>query len=303
MSKIAVLIPCYNEEKTITKVVNDFKKELPEAEIFVYDNNSKDKTYELAEKAGARMGREFRQGKGFVVQRMFREIEADYYVLVDGDDTYPAQEVKDLLNVAQKYDADMVVGDRLSNGTYAKENKRGFHNFGNSLVKNLVNLFFKSNLKDIMSGYRVFSRNFVKNYPILVGGFQLETDMTIFALDKKFLIKEFAIQYRDRPAGSVSKLNTFSDGLRVIVIIFNLLRYYRPLFFFSTIALALFLFSLAVGLPVITEYLETDYITKIPSAVLASGAMILSLIFFVCGIILDAIKRLESEIIQLKMKQ
>jgi len=301
--KIAVLIPCYNEEQTIYKVVNDFKKELPEALIYVYDNNSKDKTAVLAKEAGALVRKEVRQGKGYVIQRMFREIEADFYVLVDGDDTYPAETVGRLISLIKSANADMVVGDRLSNGTYERENKRGFHDFGNSLVKKMVNIFFRSDLKDIMSGYRVFSRNFVKNYPVLVGGFQLETDMTIFALDKKFVIRELPIKYRDRPTGSVSKLNTFSDGAKVIMVIFNLFRYYRPFFYFSMIALFFITIGLIVGFPVVLEYVETSYVLKVPSAILASGLIILGLISFVSGVILDAIKRMGDEIFELNMKK
>lgn len=303
MKKIAVLIPCYNEEKTIKKVVEDFKMVLPEATIYVYDNNSKDQTSTIAKKSGAIVRKEFRQGKGFVVQKMFREIDADLYLLVDGDDTYPADDAKNLINISIKYDADMVVGDRLSNGTYAQENKRGFHNFGNALVKNMVNLFFKSDLRDIMSGYRVFSKKFVKNYPILVGGFQLETDMTIFALDRKFVIKEVPIIYRDRPEGSVSKLNTYSDGFKVVMVIFNLFRYYRPFLYFSLFALLFIIVGLVIGLPVVLEYLKTSYISKVPSAILASGLMILGVLSLVCGLILDAIKRLNDEVSELNMKE
>jgi glycosyltransferase involved in cell wall biosynthesis len=303
MKKIAILIPCYNEEKTIKKVVGDFRKVLPEATVYVYDNNSKDQTSDIAQKSGAIVRKEFRQGKGFVVQKMFREIDADLYLLVDGDDTYPAEDAKKLVDVSIEYDVDIVVGDRLSNGTYAQENKRGFHNFGNALVKNMVNLFFKSNLKDIMSGYRVFSKKFVKNYPILVGGFQLETDMTIFALDRKFTIREVPIIYRDRPEGSVSKLNTYSDGFKVIMVIFNLFRYYRPFLYFSLFALLFAITGLVIGLPVVLEYLKTSYISKVPSAILASGLMILGVLSLVCGLILDAIKRLSDEVSELNMKE
>lgn len=303
MQKIAVLIPCYNESKTIAKVVSDFKSELPEADVYVYDNNSKDNTIKEAEGAGAIIKKEFRQGKGFVVQKMFREVDADFYVLVDGDDTYPADAVNNLLEVAKKYNADMVVGDRLSNGTYGKENKRGFHNFGNLLVKNLVNFFFHAELKDIMSGYRVFSRQFVKNYPVLVGGFQLETDMSIFALDKKFLIKEYPIIYRDRPKGSVSKLNTYSDGLRVLMVIFNLIRYYRPFFYFSIVSIVLVLVALFVGVPVIVEYFATGYIKKVPSAIFSSGLMITAALLLVSGIILDAVKRSNDETFEINIKK
>ncbi len=302
MKEIAVLVPCYNEERTIRKVVSDFREQLPEADIYVYDNNSTDKTIEEAERAGAIIRHEFRQGKGFVVQKMFREIVAHHYVLVDGDDTYPADKVRDLLSVAKKYDADMVVGDRLSNGTYEQENKRSFHGFGNSLVRSLVNIFFRSELNDIMSGYRIFSYQFVKNYPILVGGFQLETDMSIFALDKKFLIKEVPIVYRDRPLGSDSKLNTYKDGFRVIMVIFNLIRYYRPFFYFTTVAIILLCIGFLIGVPVISEYVQTSYITKVPSAILASGVMVLSVLSFVCGVVLDAIKRSSDEHFEVHIK-
>jgi len=302
MKKIAILIPCYNEEKTITKVVVDFKQQLADADIYVYDNNSKDNTYKLALGAGAIVRKEFRQGKGFVVQRMFREIDADFYVLVDGDDTYPAEDVKTLIQKAEE-GADIIVGDRLSNGTYANENKRGFHNFGNTLVRSLVNILFKSDLKDIMSGYRVFSKDFVKNYPVLVGGFQLETDMTIFALDRNFIITEVPIVYRDRPVGSVSKLNTFSDGARVIVTIFNLFRYYRPFLYFSLLSAFFFLGGVLIGLPVIIEYIDTQYIAKVPSAILAATCMMLSALSFICGIILDAVKYANKEMFELNMKK
>ncbi len=302
MKKIAVLIPCYNEEKTVGKVVSDFKKQLPNADIYVYDNNSKDKTYDIALKTGAIVRKELRQGKGFVVQRMFREIDADFYVLVDGDDTYPAEAVHNLIKQAEN-GADVVVGDRISNGTYASENKRNFHNFGNAIVKYLVNILFKSNLKDIMSGYRVFSRDFVKNYPVLVGGFQLETDMTIFALDRNFIVREIPIEYRDRPKGSVSKLNTFSDGIKVIITIFNLFRYYRPLLYFSSVALLFFVSGLLIGIPVIVEYFNTHFIKKVPSAILSVGLILISTLSFVCGVILDAVKYVNAEIFGINMKK
>lgn len=285
------------------KVVSDFRAQLPDATIYVYDNNSRDDTTAIARKNGAIVRKEFRQGKGFVVQKMFREIESDMYVLVDGDDTYPAESVTALIAVAEQYNADMVVGDRISNGTYGNENKRGFHDFGNALVRYLVNVFFRARLKDIMSGYRVFSRRFVKSYPILVGGFQLETDMTIFALDKDFLIKEVSIVYRDRPVGSQSKLNTYQDGMRVMLIIFNLLRYYRPLFFFLVISLVFLVGGLFVGMPVVKEFLSTHYIHKVPSAILASGLVVLSMLSFVCGVILDAIKRTSDEQFELSLKK
>ena len=216
MEKIAVLIPCYNEELTIEKVVKDFKKELPQADIYVYDNNSKDKTYEIAKAAGAIVRRENRQGKGNVVRSMFRDIEADIYIMVDGDDTYPAEFVHELIKPVREGKADMAIGDRLSNGTYHKEIKRNFHELGNNLVRSAINILFKNNLKDIMTGYRVFNRMFVKNMPVLSPKFELETEMTLFALDKKYRIIEIPIVFRERPDGSESKINTFSDGFKVI---------------------------------------------------------------------------------------
>jgi len=301
MKQIAILIPCWNEEKTISKVIGDFREQLPDADIYVYDNNSKDRTVEISENAGAIVRREVRQGKGFVVQRMFREIDADIYVLADGDDTYPADAVKGMIDAVRE-GADMVVGDRLSSGAYAKENKRNFHGFGNSLVRSLVNILFKSDLKDIMSGYRVFSRDFVKNYPILVGGFQLETDMTIFALDRDFVIREMPIDYRDRPTGSVSKLNTYTDGAKVLLVIFNLFRYYRPFPYFFSISIAFSLIGLCVGVPVVIGYLETGLVPKLPSAVLSVAFILLAALSFMCGIILDAVKRSGMESFELGMK-
>ena len=229
MMKTAVLIPCYNEEITIEKVIKDFKKELPDAEIYVYNNNSKDKTAEIAEKNGAIVRHEYRQGKGNVVRSMFREIDADIYVMVDGDDTYPAEEVHKLIKPVVDGEADMVIGDRLTNGTYQKENKRHFHEFGNNLVKKSINVAFKTDLKDIMTGYRVFNKLFVKTMPVMSPKFEIETEMTIHALDKNFLIEEIPVTYRDRPEGSVSKLNTYSDGFKVLKTIFNLYKNYRPM--------------------------------------------------------------------------
>jgi glycosyltransferase involved in cell wall biosynthesis len=300
--KIAVLIPCYNEALTIAKVVADFKKEIPQAQIYVYDNNSKDETLAIAKATGAIVRRELRQGKGNVVRSMFREIDADYYVLVDGDDTYPAENAMELLALAAD-GTDMVIGDRLSNGTYAKENKRGFHNFGNNLVLFLINRLFGVGLRDIMSGYRVFSRRFVKMYPALCEGFQLETDMTIFALSRKMRIVEIPIVYRDRPQGSESKLNTFSDGFRVIMTIFNLYRFFYPLRYFSFIAMIFVLGGIAFGAPVIAEFMKTQYVSKVPSAILASGLMILGIITFSSGLILDSINKSDQEDFERNLKR
>lgn len=286
--KIAVLIPCYNEELTVTKVVNDFKSNLPDADIYVYDNNSTDKTFELAKKAGAITRHESTQGKGSVVRSMFRDIDADYYVLVDGDDTYPAEEVHGLLELAINENVDMVIGDRLSNGTYSQENKRNFHGFGNNLVLFLVNWIFKSNVNDIMTGYRVFSKKFVKNIPIQSQGFQIETEMTVFALNYKFKVKEKQITYRDRPEGSFSKLNTIKDGYRVLSILSSLFKHSKPVLFFGLISFVFILLSLIVGVPVILEFLSTHYITLVPSAILASGLAIVAFLFFIVSLILDS---------------
>lgn len=296
--KVAILIPCYNEELTVTKVVTDFKKELPNADIYVYDNNSKDKTALLAREAGAIVRPEPKQGKGNVVRSMFRDIEADVYVLVDGDDTYPAEEIHPMIKLVVDRQADMVIGDRLSNGTYSAENKRSFHGFGNRLIQSLVNGIFKSDIQDIMTGYRVFNRFFVKNFPILSQGFQIETEMTIHALNHRFKIKETPITYRDRPEGSFSKLNTFKDGYRVLSILSSLFKDTRPMLFFSLISMFFLLLSLLVGIPVIVEYFQTHYITLVPSAILASGLGILSVLFFVVALILDTMSyynRLDFE--------
>jgi glycosyltransferase involved in cell wall biosynthesis len=289
--KIAVLIPCYNEELTIGKVINDFKRVLPEADIYVYDNNSKDKTSEIAKENGAIVVKETRQGKGNVVRSMFRDIDADYYIMADGDDTYPAEFAMELLKPVIDNEADMVIGDRLSNGTYESENKRPFHNFGNQLVKSLIGKLFKNEINDIMTGFRAFNRYFVKTMPILSGGFEIETEMSIHALDKRFLLKEIPIDYRDRPEGSCSKLNTYRDGFRVVKTIVSLFKNYKPFLFFSWFSLIVLIIGLMVGIPVIAEFMETHYIKKVPSAVLASGLCIVSILFFTCGLILDTIAK------------
>ena len=271
MAKVAVLIPCYNEELTIEKVVKDFRKYLPMASIYVYDNNSTDKTYEIAQNAGALVRKEVRQGKGNVVKSMFRDIDADVYVIVDGDDTYPAEEVEKLVQPILEEGIDMVIGDRLSNGTYFDENKRGFHGFGNNLVKWLINTLFKSNVKDIMTGYRAYSKKFVKLIPVMSEGFQIETEMTIFSLVYGMKLKEVPITYRDRPEGSESKLNTFKDGFKVLITLFDLFKDYRPFVLFSLISLLFLIIGLIVGIPVIIEFGKTQFVTKVPSAILAAS--------------------------------
>lgn len=298
--KIAVLIPCYNEELTVEKTVSDFKRVLPNADIYVYNNNSKDRTKELALKAGAIVKDEYRQGKGAVVRSMFRDIDADVYIMVDGDDTYPAEEVEGLITPVLEGKADMVIGDRLSS-TYYTENKRPFHNFGNSLVKGLINFLFKTNLNDIMTGYRSFSKKFVKCMPVMSDGFQIETEMTIFALTNNMQVVNMPITYRDRPEGSESKLNTFSDGYKVLLTLFNLFKDNRPFLFFGCLSLIIFILGLVVGVPVIDEFIKTAYITKVPSAVLAAALMINSFLLLSVGIILDAIKNQKRYLFECHM--
>lgn len=303
MDKIAILIPCYNEEVTIGKVVQDFKRELPAADIYVYDNNSKDQTAAVAASHGAIVCHEYRQGKGNVVRAMFHDIEADVYVLVDGDDTYPAETVHALIDPILIGEADMTIGDRQSNGTYAKENKRPLHNFGNRLVCKLINQLFGASLQDIMSGYRAFNRKFVKNIPILSSGFQIETEMNLHALDKRFLIKEVPITYRDRPKGSFSKLNTFHDGFLVLKTIFWVFKDYHPLIFFSYMSLVLLIAGMATGMPVLAEFAETRYIAKVPSAILAVGFVMLSSVSLTCGFILNTIVRQHRETYELMLSR
>ncbi|WP_294343807.1 glycosyltransferase family 2 protein [uncultured Clostridium sp.] len=287
--KIAVLVPCYNEELTIGKVVEDFKRELPEADIYVYDNNSKDNTSKIAEEKGAIVVKEYRQGKGNVVRSMFRDIDADIYIMVDGDDTYPAEAARDMIQPIINGEADMVIGDRLSNGTYFQENKRPFHDFGNNLVKGLIGLLFKNEIRDIMTGYRAFNRYFVKTMPVLSDGFQIETEMSIHALDKKFLLKEIPIDYRDRPEGSESKLSTFKDGYRVLSALGSLFKNYKPMAFFGIVTMVTFILGLLVGMPVVLEFVRTGFVSKVPSAILAVGFMVISILSLVCGVILDTI--------------
>lgn len=287
--KIAVLIPCYNEEATISTVIADFRRELPEAEIYVYDNNSTDTTYELAVACGAIVKKEPRQGKGNVIRQMFFDIDADYYLMVDGDDTYPAEAVHGLLDKLRSGEADMVIGDRLSNGTYFDENKRPFHDFGNNLVKNTITRLYKTKIRDVMTGYRGFNRIFVKSFPIMSSGFQIETELTIHALDKKFKLVELPIDYRDRPEGSESKLTTFSDGFKVIMMIVKMWKDYKPLMFFGIWTFFFFVFGLFAGVPVIREYMLTHFITRVPSAILSTGLMILALLSLVTGLILDTV--------------
>ncbi|WP_331774326.1 glycosyltransferase family 2 protein [Sulfurospirillum sp. 1612] len=293
--EIAILIPCFNEELTIAKVIKDFQKELPKAKIYVYDNNSTDDSMKHARANGAIIKTEKRQGKGHVVKSMFRDIDSDIYIMIDGDDTYPAKFINQLIQPIIDNEADMVVGDRHSSGAYKDENKRPLHNFGNNLVKSMINKLFHAELKDIMSGYRVFNKKFVKNIAIHSGGFEIETEMTLHALDKNFLLKEIPIEYRDRPKGSFSKLHTFSDGMLVIKTIFWLFKDYKPLAFFTILSLLFFVLSLAVGIPVINEFIDTSYIKKVPSAILSVGLMLISIVSLFSGFILDTIVKQHKE--------
>ena len=286
MEKIAVLIPCYNESKTITKVVTDFRRELPDATIYVYDNNSIDGTDELARDAGAVVHYERQQGKGNVIRRMFAEIDAECYIMVDGDDTYPAQTAPKMVEKVLEEKADMVVGDRLSS-TYFEENKRLFHNFGNSLVRTSINLLFQSNIKDIMTGYRAFSYRFVKTFPVLSKGFEIETEMSIHAVDKNMFVENVVIDYHDRPEGSESKLNTYSDGFKVIMTIQRLFRTYRPGAFFGVIAAILMALSLVFFTPILITFTRTGFVPKIPTLMVCGFVMVAAIQSFFAGQILQ----------------
>lgn len=289
--KIAVLLPCYNEEQTIEKVVRDFMRELPEATIYVYNNNSTDRTAEIVKQIpGVILKNEYRQGKGNVIRSMFRQIEADCYIMADGDDTYPAEHAREMARLVLEEDVDMVIGDRLSS-TYFTENKRAFHNFGNKLVRSLINQLFHGNVKDIMTGYRAFSYDFVKLMPIESDGFEVETEMTINALDKKFNIREIPIQYRDRPEGSVSKLNTVKDGVRVIGTIFRMFKNYKPMTFFGIVAFILFGVGIGEFIRVLAEYIKYSYVYKVPTLIVSTLLLLASVVFFATGLILDIIIR------------
>ena len=299
---IAVIIPCYNEEKTIEKVVKDYKKALPEADIYVYDNNSTDKTVQNAKKAGAIIRYEYKQGKGNVIKTMFKEIDADCYLMIDGDDTYPAKNAREMCDLILSHKADMVIGDRLSS-TYFQENKRAFHNSGNKLVKRLINRIFKSDVKDIMTGYRAFSNEFVKTFPVLSKGFEIETEMTIFALDNNFLIKEIPVEYKDRPEGSESKLNTFSDGYKVIKTIIKLFKEYKPFVFFGSLGAFVMVLSFIFGVPVFVEYFQTGLVPRFPTLFFSLFLLMISVLLFVCGIILDVVVNKNKVLFEMNRNQ
>lgn len=288
MDKIAVLIPCYNERKTIDKVVRDFKKALPEATIYVYDNNSKDGTDKIAKNAGAIVRYEHQQGKGNVIRRMFSEIDAECYLMVDGDDTYPAEAASQMVDKILNDKADMIVGDRLSS-TYFEENKRPFHNFGNSIVRWSINTLFKNDIKDIMTGYRAFSYRFVKTFPVLSKGFEIETEMSIHAVDKNMFVENVIIDYRDRPEGSESKLNTYSDGIKVLMTIMRLFRTYRPGGFFGVIASILALIAIIFFVPILITYSRTGLVPQLPTLIVCGFVMIAAIQSLFAGLVLKTI--------------
>jgi len=301
-AEIAVLIPCYNEEATVAKVVKDFKKVLPTATVYVYDNNSTDKTVALAKAAGAEVRYEHQQGKGNVLRRMFREIEADCYVLVDGDDTYPAEAAPEMIKAVLENGADMVVGDRLSS-TYTKENKRRFHNFGNKLVQGLINKSFHAKIKDVMTGYRAFSYQFVKTFPVLSRGFEIETEMTLHAVDKNMQVDNVVIEYRDRPAGSHSKLNTIPDGMRVLWTIVCLFRDYKPKLFWSIIAFLLYGLSIGLFIPVLVDFTRTGLVERFPTLIVSGFSAVLGALCLFAGSILQAIVRSNRRDFEFKLQQ
>lgn len=292
MDKVAVLIPCYNEEKTIGKVVADTKKTLPEAVIYVYDNNSTDKTVEIAKEAGAVVRHEYKQGKGNVIRRMFREVEAECYLMLDGDDTYPLQNAPEMVQRVLEHQADMVVGDRLSS-TYFTENKRPFHNMGNSLVRFAINKLFRSRIKDIMTGYRAFSYRFVKTFPVISSGFEIETEMTIHAVNYKMQVENVVVDYRDRPEGSESKLNTFSDGTKVLYKIAQLFKNYKPFEFFGTISLLLVLVAAVFFVPILIEFIQSGFVPKFPTLIVCGFMVLAAIQSFFSGMILSQLAAKE----------
>ena len=301
MDKIAVLVPCYNEGKTIEKVVKDFKKVLPEAVIYVYDNNSTDGTAQIAEKAGAVVRHEYCQGKGNVIRRMFQEVDAECYLMVDGDDTYPAESAREMADKVLERKVDMVVGDRLSS-TYFEENKRPFHNFGNSIVRWGINTFFKNDIKDIMTGYRAFSYRFVKTFPVLSKGFEIETEMSIHAIDKNMFVENVVIEYRDRPEGSESKLNTYSDGMKVIGTIIRLFQTYRPLAFFGTVAAILMLLAVGFFIPVGITYADTGLVPNFPTLIVCGFVALASIQSFFAGLILQTMYRKNRQDFEMQLQ-
>lgn len=302
MDKIAVLVPCYNEAQTIKKVVEDFKRVLPQAVIYVYNNNSTDDTAKIAAEAGAIVRNEYKQGKGNVIRRMFREIDAECYIMTDGDDTYPAEFAPQMADMVLNKNCDMVVGDRLSS-TYFQENKRPFHNFGNEIVRKSINFLFKSKIKDIMTGFRAFSYQFVKTFPVLSTGFEIETEMTIHAVDKNMAVGNVVIDYRDRQEGSESKLNTFSDGFKVIKTIIRLFKAYKPIWFYGLVALVLAVISIGFFIPILVIYGETGLVPKFPTLIMCCFVMTVAILSFFSGSILQSLRQKEKQDFELHLNQ
>lgn len=298
--KIAVLIPCYNESATIGKVVRDYRAALPEADIYVYDNNSTDHTDQIAREAGAIVRYEYRQGKGNVIRTMFREIDADCYLMIDGDDTYPAENAREMVDLVLERKVDMVVGDRLS-ATYFTENKRPFHNLGNRMVRSLVNTLFQGDIRDIMTGYRAFSYAFVKSFPVLSKGFEIETEMTIHALDKNLNVKSVPVEYRDRPQDSVSKLNTYSDGFKVLRTIARLFKEYRPLRFFCLFAALFAVVGVVMFVPVLVEFFRTGLVPRFPTLIVSTVLFVCALLLLVCGFILDTVAKKHRQLFEINL--
>ena len=302
MDKIAVLVPCYNEAQTIKKVVEDFKRVLPQAVIYVYNNNSTDDTAKIAAEAGAIVRNEYKQGKGNVIRRMFREIDAECYIMTDGDDTYPAEFAPQMADMVLNKNCDMVVGDRLSS-TYFQENKRPFHNFGNDIVRKSINFLLKSKIKDIMTGFRAFSYQFVKTFPVLSTGFEIETEMTIHAVDKNMAVGNVVIDYRDRQEGSESKLNTFSDGFKVIKTIIRLFKAYKPIWFYGLVALILAIISIGFFIPILVIYGETGLVPKFPTLIMCCFVMTVAILSFFSGSILQSLRQKEKQDFELHLNQ
>lgn len=301
MDKVAVLIPCYNESRTIQKVVEDFKRVLPEAVIYVYDNNSTDGTDEIARKAGAIVRYEYKQGKGNVIRRMFRDIDAECYIMIDGDDTYPAEAAPKMMEMVFEKNADMVVGDRLSS-TYFTENKRAFHNFGNSLVRKSINVLFDTDIKDMMTGYRAFSYLFVKSFPVLSKGFEIETEMSIHAADKNMQVENVVIEYRDRPEGSESKLNTFSDGFRVLMTIARMYQTYKPMNFFGLVSAVLALLAIVFMIPIVIDYTKTGLVPHFPTLIVCGFSMLAAIQAFFSGLILKTMGQKNRQDFEMELQ-
>ena len=300
MDKTAVLIPCYNEGKTIEKVVRDFRAALPDAVVYVYDNNSTDGTAEIAAAAGAVVRHEYSQGKGNVIRRMFREVDAECYIMADGDDTYPAENAPEMVSRVLERKADMVVGDRLSS-TYFTENRRPFHNTGNSFVRASINRLFKCDIKDIMTGYRAFSYEFVKTFPVLSEGFEIETEMSIHAADKRLRVENVVVTYRDRPEGSVSKLNTFSDGIKVLRTIGRLFRTYRPMEYFGLLSTVLMLLGVLFVIPVLEDYAQTGMVARFPTLIVCGFVMLAAIISFFAGLLLMTLRMKDRQEFEMRL--